>query len=417
MRRNPQQGQILVLVALGLIVLIGVMGLAVDMGYLRYVKRQVQAAADAAALSAGLELSSCGTGCSASITTAAETASTENGFTNGQNGVTLAVNNPPAAGDPYSTDVNADKVVEVTISKIAPVHFASIFGLTSAAISARADAKASSSINCVYGLNALNVTVGAIDAPNCGMVVEQNLTCAAGSITASRVGVVGSSGGLLCATTPAPIPIGLPRPPDPLAYLPAPAATPCGTGLAGTTYTGSTMQAQVMMGAFTFNPGVYCGGIKITGGSATFNPGTYVLTSTATPGDGGLTITFPGTATGNGVTFYNHGPNGGITFVAGGVNLTAPTSGTFEGVLFFQDANDTQTANFDISIGTMNTLAGAYYFPNATLSFLADLGQNAPYTILDALNINFTVATFTIGSDYSSLPDGSPIKGGAVLVE
>jgi Flp pilus assembly protein TadG len=414
MRRNTQQGQILVLVAFGLVVLIGVMGLAVDMGYLRYVRRQIQSAADAAALSAGLELSSCGTGCTTSIKTAAEAASSENGFTNGQKGVVVTANNPPtSAGDPHASD---DNYVEVIISQPEPVHFASIFGVTSSTVSARAEAKRTGSINCVYGLNTFNLVAGAVDAPNCGMVIEQNLTCAAGSITATRIGVAGSSGGLLCATTPAPIPIGLPRPPDPLAYLPAPATAPCGAGLTGpNTYTGSNGQVPATAGA-TFNPGVYCGGIKITTGSATFNPGTYVLTSTGAT-DGGLTITFPGTATGNGVTFYNHGPMGAINFVAGGVNLTAPTSGTYEGVLFFQDTNNTQQANFDISIGTTNTLAGAYYFPNANLSFLADLGQSAPYTILDALNINFTVATFTIGSDYSSLPDGSPIKGGAVLVE
>ena len=409
------------LVALALIVLIGVMGLAIDVGYLRYMKRQIQSAADAAAMSAALELSSCGTGCTTSIQTAAETASKENGFTNGEKGVTIDVHNPPAAGDPYSADPNADKVVEVVVSQPEPVHFASIFGWTSATVSARADGKASSSINCVYSLTSLNLLVGTVAAPNCGLIVEGTLGCAAGSITASRIGVAGSSGGLLCATTPAPIPIGVPNPPDPLAYLPAPLVGPCGSGLAGNTYNGSMAQALVTGGTFTFNPGVYCGGISITAGTAFFNPGTYVLNS------GGLSISAGAVSVNSGspggVTFYNTG-TGTITMnfavLNQTVNLNAPTSGAYEGVLFFQDPANTMAASFNVSVAGMN-LAGAYYFPNAPINFFAavDFGAGAPYTILDAQSISFGLGTigFTINSDYSSLPDGSPIKGGAVLVE
>ncbi len=409
------------LVALGLVVLIGVMGLAIDMGYLRYVRRQIQSAADAAALSAGLELSSCGTGCTTSIQTAADAASSENGFTNGQKGVVVTANNPPTSGhDPHASD---DNYVEVIISQPEPVHFASIFGVTSATVSARAEAKRTGSINCVYSLTSLNLLVGTVDAPKCGLIVEGTLGCAAGSITASRIGVAGSSGGLLCATTPAPIPIGVPSPPDPLAYLPAPPVGPCGSGLAGNTYNGSMAQAQVTGGTFTFNPGVYCGGISITAGTAYFNPGTYVLNSGGLSISAGAVSVNPGSP--GGVTFYNTGSSAGaitmsLALLGQTVNLNAPTSGAYEGVLFFQDPANTQPASFSVSVAGMN-LTGAYYFPNAPINFVAavDFGTGAPYTILDAQSISFGLGTigFTINSDYSSLPDGSPIKGGAVLVE
>src|ERR1700730_710573 len=50
MRRHRESGQALVFVGLSLVVLIGVIGLSIDMGYLRYTKRRLQTAADSAAI-------------------------------------------------------------------------------------------------------------------------------------------------------------------------------------------------------------------------------------------------------------------------------------------------------------------------------------------------------------------------------
>ena len=50
MSRNGESGQAIVAVALGLVVLLGMLGLGIDFGYLRYMKRQMQTAADAAAI-------------------------------------------------------------------------------------------------------------------------------------------------------------------------------------------------------------------------------------------------------------------------------------------------------------------------------------------------------------------------------
>jgi len=47
--RHRDVGQALLLVTLSLLVLTGVIGLAIDMGYLRYTKRRLQTAADSAA--------------------------------------------------------------------------------------------------------------------------------------------------------------------------------------------------------------------------------------------------------------------------------------------------------------------------------------------------------------------------------
>jgi uncharacterized membrane protein len=49
---KEDSGQALVVVALGLVVLLSFLGLGLDMGQLRYQKRQLQRAADAAAIAA-----------------------------------------------------------------------------------------------------------------------------------------------------------------------------------------------------------------------------------------------------------------------------------------------------------------------------------------------------------------------------
>jgi hypothetical protein len=104
--------------------------------------------------------------------------------------------------------------------------------------------------------------------------------------------------------------------------------------------------------------------------------------------------------------------------------LTAPTSGAYEGVLFWQPSGNTNAAQI-IGTSSFNTkLQGSYYFPNATVNFAFDGAVS--YNILVAKVINFAVLTFgsttfnTSGftKDYTSLADGSPVKGQyGVLVE
>jgi hypothetical protein len=70
------------------------------------------------------------------------------------------------------------------------------------------------------------------------------------------------------------------------------------------------------------------------------------------------------------------------------------------------------------------TLQGTYYFPRAKVVFAFD--GPVSYNILDAWQVEFAVLTFAsgtfkssgFGNDYSSLANGSPIKGiGGVLVQ
>src|SRR5271167_312056 len=88
---RAKRGQVIVLVALSVTVLLGFLGLATDVGVLWATKRRAQTAADAAAV-AGAN-ATLGTD-SSGYSTAANDVATLNGFTNGANGTTITVTQP-----------------------------------------------------------------------------------------------------------------------------------------------------------------------------------------------------------------------------------------------------------------------------------------------------------------------------------
>ena len=118
-RRNKQSGQALVFAVTVLgIFLLGIAGLGVDTGYLRYEKRLQQTAADSAAIAGASNIAYGG------IALAAQNAAAASGFTDSSGNkvstctgtssttaptkppkVCVQINNPPSTG-PHSTDGN-----------------------------------------------------------------------------------------------------------------------------------------------------------------------------------------------------------------------------------------------------------------------------------------------------------------------
>jgi hypothetical protein len=57
---------------------------------------------------------------------------------------------------------------------------------------------------------------------------------------------------------------------------------------------------------------------------------------------------------------------------------------------------------------------GTLYFPTTALTFMG--GSASAYTIIVADTVNFSGGA-TLNNNYSALPGGSPVKGGATLSE
>ena len=454
-----ESGQVIVIVALCMVVLIAFLGIAVDVGYLRYEKRRLQKAADAAALAGALEVRVCGTtpNCIA-MQTAASTALSENGFNDvtvrsgctvpSTSAITLTLNNPVCL---VSSDPNLTKTsyVEALVTETVQGYFSRILGFKGFQLSARAEAAHGLGGPCLYALNpsasgALNIAVGLGFKSNCGVVVESSsptsVNCLIGlGVTAPEVQVSPTGGGasLLCLgsthVTHAPVPV----PADPLAYLPTPAQpnAPCGT-TTSSPYTGSPQPVTLLLpiGNYVFNPGVYCGGISITAAvlsNITFNPGTYILSNyqgppflgiTPPPTSNGFVITIGALSNihGSGVTFYNQSNNGfsltlpTLPLGLSNFSMSAPTGGEYGGILFFQAKNITNTGTFIApALLSGQQLNGIIYEPGATVSYaVSALTTAGSYNGIVADQIQFNVGVLsTFSNDYSTLQAGSPLNG------
>jgi uncharacterized membrane protein len=89
---HNEKGQVLLLAALCMMVLIGFLGLAIDLGLFFRVKRNMQIAADAAATAGALDYYYHQS--SASATSAATAAAAQNGVNDGSGGAAVTVSIP-----------------------------------------------------------------------------------------------------------------------------------------------------------------------------------------------------------------------------------------------------------------------------------------------------------------------------------
>src|SRR5262249_32638166 len=116
--------------------------------------------------------------------------------------------------------------------------------------------------------------------------------------------------------------------PDPLAELPIPDPNNMTVQ--------SKKKIQYTNGTTSLQPGVYKGGISVSGtGSLNLSPGIYYMDG------GGFSFSGQGSLTGLGVMIYNAPGNGNSSGISvsglGSMVLSGPTSGIYQGITFFQD--------------------------------------------------------------------------------
>jgi Flp pilus assembly protein TadG len=406
---RDERGQTIILVAFSLPLILGFIGLATDVGALFKDKRDIQTAADAAAIAGALNLNSTIANGTNASTTAAQNAAAANGFTNGSNGVIVTVNNPPTwPASNYNGVANSGNqgYVEVTVTKSNPTIFLSLFGYPSVTVLARAVAtNTGPGVGCVFTLDpaaspALTVTSTLQSlAPQCGLLVDSNGSPpmnVAGILNMSSIGTVGNcDGGCGNTITPTPVPGIIPYS-DPLAYLPQFTCNGASCTNGTTTYpcTGSPNLSQPLQ------PGCY-NGISASGSAIILQPGTYVI-------NGALNLA-GGTLTGSNVTIIM--ASGALTLTGTVLNLSAPISGTYNGILFAQSSTDNNPATFVQS--PTSSIQGFFYFPNSQL--LLNSSFNSAYTGFVAQTI--TVSSPLTFTNYAALPGATSPITSAILVE
>src|ERR1035438_2936889 len=374
--RRDESGQMLVLVALSMTVLLGFLALAVDVGLLFRAKRNMQVAADAAAVAGALEYKF-----NANVTTAkstAQTAATANGVTNGTNGAVVTINVPPVNG-PYT---GITGYVEAIVSQPTNTFFMKISKITSVTVAARAVVGSGNTSGCVWALAKSGTDIsltgsGAFTAPNCNIYDDSSSSNAltltgSGSITGKAIGIAGGynkTGSGTLSPTPT---TGIAPAADPLAGLAPP-----------TTITGN------------FAP---------TGsGAVTLGAGQYIV-------KGNLSLTGSGNLTAKGVTFYTTGTTS-ITG-SGGMDLEAPTSGDYNGVLFYQDRSDSHAISFTGSSG--NKIQGIFYAADAAMT-LTGSGSVSMAADFIADSISLTGSGTIADAGYSSVNAGSVLSRTAMV--
>jgi hypothetical protein len=442
MRNKNEAGQALIFTAAALVVLMGFAGLAIDMGVLRHDKRLQQTAADAAAIAGASNLAFGG------VTEGAQDAASRVGYTDNGGGevsdcagaavgtICVEVNNTPGTG-PHKGQAG---YVEVLVAEVHPTYFMKVLGINSETITARAVAANLGGNGCLYTLGSpsssiegINVNGSAtLNASGCGIVDNGKFdTEGEATISANTFAVSGSSngsaeGGSVTCTMPGPCPTyGIPAAGDPLSQLTA----PCTSCLGGTTITvlggGKPCSTGCAFsgGIYTISPGTYCS-ITINGAASdevVFSPGVYIIDGIGPMSAGcpsaSLNILGSDTISGTGVTFYF--TNSSTINMTGTptVTLTAPdSSGTYPGILMYQDRNDTNTTGPLLGGNDGSNYDGALYFPEAQLTFGgAGTSINVGVVVSNSISFSNGPTVNLLGS--AGLPPGvNPIKN-ATLVE
>ncbi|PHS74865.1 MAG: hypothetical protein COB59_11880 [Rhodospirillaceae bacterium] len=349
--------------------IIGFVALGVEVGLWYSQQRDYQTAADAAALAAAYTLSDGGS--VSNISAAATEEASNNGFTiTGNN--TLAVNTPPQTGA-YMGDT---AYIEVVLTSPSSPLIAGLFLSSDVNISARAVAWTAGGAGDGYCFMSLNTTNekafhlhNNVDLPpECGVYVNSDY-CSPGSSGAlfidnnSTIAGTTSVAGCVFENSPqAEVTGALTEGADQLSDPYVDRQDDIRDDItANTAWSPSSCDVDTTGNSTeTLSPGYYTDCVFKGNGTINLDPGIYYI-------DSKLTVEGNVDVFGTGVTFVlleetdlDFGNNGDL-------NITAPTSGIYEGLAFVghPDMNSSKQVVFHNSIGF--DIDGALYFPNQTI--------------------------------------------------
>ncbi|MFN3725828.1 MAG: pilus assembly protein TadG-related protein [Allosphingosinicella sp.] len=396
-----KRGNTLIIVAAAAPLLIGASAIGVDTIQVALAKRQLQRAADSAAMAGAYSVLQSG-----AATTAVTRDLTHN------NRITLAaaptVENAPTTG-PFAGNARA---VRVVLRANRSVPFMSFFTGSTMAVEVEATAAAvPDGIYCVVSLENTSVTgVSFSGSTNtdlgCGVATNSTGPEAISvngnpSVRASPIAAVGGvPAASRFASGTVTLPYSPPQP-DPFVNLPA-AEIPSGTSCEGQlkvqpndppltiTSNRNCFRGTEINGPVTFSPGVY----YIDGNSLSFGAQARVTGT-------GVTFILTSSTPNNANSIAQLDMNGGAT-----LDLTAPSSGPYSGVLVYQHRNAPLT-NQHINGNSNSRIDGAFYMPSTEITFNGNAGMEVQCLRLVGRRVNFSGNSNLV----NTCPPTSPTRG------
>jgi hypothetical protein len=393
------QGNMAALFSLMLPAVVGVAGLGVETSLWYYQQRELQAAADVAAIAGAVEKRA---GNDDSIDSAALSEARIHGFT----GNLFDINDPPQSGS-YTDEL----AVEVELRVKANRFFSKFFSSEAVYLSARGVAKYDvDGQACILALDP--EADGAMTFTGNAMTMINGCNVMSNSHSDSSLIVTGSADVTVpCAMAAGGVDVddglSLTQCSEPQAGV-TPAADPF-RNLLEPEVAGACQTLPSGNGAATVTPGRFCGGGNLKG-TKTFAPGTYII-------DGGnFRINANANIAGSGVTFFL--TNGATVDFNGSAKIafSAPTAGTYKGVLFYGD-RDFDGISSKFNGNAQSSMTGAIYLPSQSLEFLGNFSGTNGCMRLIARTVKITGSS-TMNADCSAYGlNEMPLPGKVTLVE
>lgn len=387
-------------------VVVGTVAVGVETGQLYRTKRQMQGAADAAALAGTIDKMNGGS--LASITAAALYEAQRNGFQNGVGGVTVTVNSPPQTGANVSTanavEVSIRKPSSFVLAKVLSSTLGNSFDMTSRSVAAQGTVSStqattttttvSSEDGCLMALTTAaeqGVSFTSFNNFTSDCYIYSNGTSTGTSSSTASIYmsgfnnatlkqvysrgsfVVNSYNNITYTAGGSPKVNQATEIVDPYAGLPTPSPGTC-------SYTNFNRSST---SSLTLTPGTYCGGLQVTSiNNVYFTPGIYYIANGDLYISSVNNVTCPTCTANDGISFVltqttgNNSDIGGVRISSdNNISLNAPSASqatppNYAGVLFYQDRRvpkgtmSSTSKIFTISSLNTVTLTGAIYFPN-----------------------------------------------------
>lgn len=461
-----EDGNVLILSAFSLTVLLGVAGMAIDVGNIYAHKRTMQSAADAAALAGAREevISS------ALVANAASAAASQHDTS--LSPTTVAVDGFAGA----TTNGYETEYVKATVTENVPVYFINTFQALIGASNSRTipvsatsyasyKVKTGTAAPCMtqlsttgtavpYGMNGASVNTdlgvsggGSVTTTNCGVCGNGSFSSssspyqapvAVGSGTLNTVSIQSPGGMAYEGTSGVTVngsAVTSSNPWSPPFLTSSSSITTTSGGCTDTVASSIPAASNITPASGCADPSWMTGAVSAGGATKSLSPGTYCTFNTANVGELDLApgvyyvtksfATDSGTKiVGTGVTFIidTGSSSSSLTFANGtNTSISAPTTGTWAGILFY-DTNTGSPDTFVFQGGSSSSMTGAIYMPDTNVVF----NNNSHNTLSGSLTDNTTQVdgggALTVNYN-SSTPGavtntgGTPVAGGVALAQ